>query len=245
MKKALTMLCGLLPLNPVKIFLLRALGHSISYKSHIGISVLYVDKLELRKHSRIKHLNFLKMKKLVLGEESFIGNYNIIKGPMEVSLADKAGISKQNKIRRSYAPISYGRAVLQLGQNTIIVSKHFLDLTKSIYVGDNSIIAGIGSQFWTHGYYHAAQGKDRIRIDGDIHIGNNVYIGSGCIFNPGVKVSDAIHIGAGSVISKNLVDKGMYVSQGLRYIENSIEAIKSKLTKVEGFDLIEQVYTKK
>ena len=97
---------------------------------------------------------------------------------------------------------------------------------------------------WTHGYYHANTGTDRIRIDGQIHIGDNVYIGSGCIFNPSVTVANAIHIGSGSVISKDLEKPGMYVGQGLRYIDNNLEKVKSKLKKVEDANLIEPVYVK-
>ncbi|WP_417200980.1 acyltransferase [Bizionia sp.] len=244
MKKLLTLLFGLIPINIIKIFLLRTLGHAISYNSYIGFGILATKNIELKKHSKIKHFNFIKVESLILEESGFIGSFNILNGPLTIFLEKHAGISKQNKIRRSKAPISYGKAELHLGENAIIVSNHFLDLTKSVSLGNNSILAGIGSQLWTHGYYHADFGKERIRIDGEIHIGNNVYIGSGCIFNPGVNVANAIHIGAGSVISKNLELSGMYVGQGLRYIENDLGIIQSKLKKVEGFNLVEQVYTK-
>lgn len=64
------------------------------------------------------------------------------------------------------------------------------------------------------------------------------------VFNPSVKVGNAIHIGGGSVISKNLDKSGMYVNQGLRYIENDMEKVKSKLKEVKGFNLVEKVYIK-
>jgi acetyltransferase-like isoleucine patch superfamily enzyme len=98
---------------------------------------------------------------------------------------------------------------------------------------------------WTHGYYHADKGPERIRIDGEIKIGDNVYIGSSCIFNPGVVVSNSIHLGGGSVISKSLVKPGMYVTQGLRFIDNNIESIKNKLESVKEDNLMDNVYLKK
>ena len=64
-------------------------------------------------------------------------------------------------------------------------------------------------------------------------------------FNPGVKISNAIHLGSGCVLSKNLEKKGMYVSQSLRHIDNSLEKVKEKLKKVNDFKLIEPVYNKK
>jgi acetyltransferase-like isoleucine patch superfamily enzyme len=106
-------------------------------------------------------------------------------------------------------------------------------------------LAGLGSQLWTHGYYHADKGLDRIRIDGNIEVGDNVYVGSSVIFNPGVVIGSRIHIGSGAVISKDLKDPGMYVNQSLRYIDNNLEKVKSRLRPVEGVELVEEVYRKK
>ena len=244
MKLLFTALIGALPIFKLKIFFLRALGHKIHHTAKIGFSLLFVDSITLKEKAIIGHFNFFKIKKLTMASSSFIKRSNIFKGPIDVYLDSNSGISKQNKFRRANYPISVGEASLHLGKNSFIVSNHFIDLTKSVSFGDNSILAGINTQLWTHGYYHANEGPDRIGIDGEIKIGNNVYVGSKCLFNPGVKVSDAIHIGAGSVISKDLTEKGMYVSQGLRFIKNDIDTIKGKLHKVEDKNLVEQVYNK-
>lgn len=244
MKTVLTFFSGIIPIPILRKIFLNILGHDVSYNSKLGINVLLIKKVQLKKGSKLGHFNFIKINELLLDEEAFIKSFNYLKGPFALKLGFKSGISRQNKIRRSYPPISYGYSCLELGTNTFIVSNHFLDLTRSIKIGDNSIVAGTNSQLWTHGYYHDNQGHERIRIDGEVIIGNNVYIGSSCIFNPGVKVSDAIHIGAGSVISKNLEESGMYVSQGLRFVSKSIDDIKSKLQKVEGENLVEDVYYK-
>ena len=131
-----------------------------------------------------------------------------------------------------------------LGKGTGVTSNNYFDLTNSISFGENCQVAGINSQFWTHGYMHADKGIDRIRIDGKIEIGNNVYIGSRCLFNPGVKVADAINIGANSVISKDLKKPGMYVNQTLRHIETDINQTRKKFKKVTTKGLIEEIYTK-
>lgn len=240
----LTFIFGCIPINFLKIFLLNLIGHSISYKSKIGMSFLFVKRLSLEEGSKIGSFNYIKTNKLELKKNSFIGRFNRIKGPFNIIMDIQSGISKSNKIRRAYHPVTYGDSYLSLGVNAIIVSNHFLDLTRSITIGDHSIIAGIESQLWTHGYYHADKGSDRIRIDGNIILGNNVYVGSSCIFNPGISVGNAIHIGAGSVISKDLMKSGMYVSQALRHIDNDIEKIKGKLKKVDELNLVEPVYVK-
>jgi len=92
--------------------------------------------------------------------------------------------------------------------------------------------------------YQVTEGLHRIRIDGEIHIGKNVYIGSRCIFNPGIRVEDAIHVGAGSCVSKDLLEAGMYVAQPLRFIRNDIDSIKQRLSKVTVEGLSDIVYSK-
>ena len=49
------------------------------------------------------------------------------------------------------------------------------------------------------------------RDDNRIEIGNNVYIGMGCLVLPGVKIGDNVVIGAGSVVTKN-IPSGMVVA---------------------------------
>ena len=244
MKKIITLFVGLIPIGIIRKLFLNLIGHKISYKSKLGVNILYISYIKLEEGTSVGSFNIIASKSLCLEKQSFIKRLNYIKGPFKVHLSYKSGISNNNKFRRANYPISVGDASLYLGKNSFIVSNHFIYLTKSVSFGDNSILAGIDTQLWTHGYYHANKGSDRIRIDGEIKIGNNVYVGSRCIFNPGIKVNDAIHIGAGSVISKHLEQPGMYVSQRLRFIENDIDTIKEKLHKVGDCNLIEKVYTK-
>ena len=69
-------------------------------------------------------------------------------------------------------------------------------------------------------------------------------MGSRCFINPGVTIADAISIGGGSSVAKNLTQKGMYVSQELRFVEQDFETIKTKLSKVDVEGLVENVYHK-
>jgi acetyltransferase-like isoleucine patch superfamily enzyme len=226
------------------VFLLRALGHKVGKKVKIGFSFLYCNKIKIGNEVKIGHLNLFLNDNILLNDRVVIGYLNILKGPFSIVLKKQSALGNKNYLTRGPMGITYGESSLILGELTKITTGHHLDLTKSITIGDFSILAGIRSQIWTHGYYHADVGKDRIRIDGEIRIGHNVYIGSSCIFNPGVKVSNSVHIGAGSVIAKDLTEPGMYVGQGLRFIDNDLEKIKSRLTKVNDNDIIENVYTK-
>lgn len=244
MKKIFTGLTTFFIPSAIAVLILRLLGHKVGTKVKIGFSFLCCNKITIGNNVKIGHLNLFLNDKTFLSEHSIIGYFNILKGPFTLDLKKQAALGNKNYFTRGALGITYAESKLSLGVLTKITTDHHLDLTNSIIIGDYSILAGIRSQMWTHGYYHAERGKDRIRIDGQITIGDNVYIGSGCIFNPGVVVANSIHIGSGTVISKNIDKPGMYVGQELRYIENDIEIVKSKLTKVDGFNLVEQVYRK-
>jgi acetyltransferase-like isoleucine patch superfamily enzyme len=244
MKKIFNALACLMPFSFLRVFLLNILGNKVSYKSKLGWGVYLVDEIELKEYSRIGMLNFIRVNELNLSKNAFIKNLNYIKGPFNVVLGEKSGIAMQNKIRRAYHPITYGISELKLGYNTFIVSNNFFDLTRSIILEDNTIIAGIRTEFWTHGYVHDSEGEGRIRIDGEIHLGNNVYVGSRCLFNPGVTIGNAINIGGNSVISKDLNEPGMYVNQSLRFLKKDIHSVKQKMTEIKGENLIEKVYIK-
>lgn len=85
---------------------------------------------------------------------------------------------------------TYSTPRLLMHERAKIVSRHFLDLTSSVEVGDRSTIAGAYSQCWTHGFLYG--NKKRARLDGDIVIGNDCYIGASCILLGGITIGDNI-----------------------------------------------------
>jgi acetyltransferase-like isoleucine patch superfamily enzyme len=91
---------------------------------------------------------------------------------------------------------------------------------------------------------HAPEGPDRFRVDGEIIIGNNVYLGSGVMINPGVVIADSINIGGNSTVSRSLTEPGMYVSQPLRHLSKDYNSIKHGLVEVKEEGLIEKVFEK-
>lgn len=223
---------------------LRLLGHKVGKGARIGFSFVKCPKMILEANSRLGHLNLIMIPELQMGENSSIGYLNIFKGPFSAILHPFAAIGQKNYLTRGGQGVSFGESHLQLGTWSKITAGHHIDLTRSIEFGEYSILAGLGSQMWTHGYYHGESGIERIRIDGSISIGDNVYVGSACVFNPGVQVGNAIHLGGGTVISKDLKEKGMYVGQGLRFVPNNIDAVRTKLDKAQVDSLVDEVYLK-
>ncbi|MFT5253270.1 MAG: acetyltransferase-like isoleucine patch superfamily enzyme [Flavobacteriales bacterium] len=245
MQKFLTVVSILFFPNIITQFLLNMLGHKIHAKSYIGFSLVPSRKIYMDAGARIGHFNIVQVDKILMRENSFIKKMNRIRGAMNVIMGPESAIANSNSIFRAPSPITYGNGTLKLGRLALIVTKHNLDCTRSITIGDYTTIGGIRSQFWTHGYFHGSKGKERIRIDGEIVVSSNVYVGTGCIFNPGVEIAENINIGGGACISKSLQRPGMYVAQPLRYIEKEIGSIRSALDKIKEKPLVEEVYEKK
>ena len=245
-KYTVAILCLLFPVKFIY-RILNLLGNNVHPTAKIGFSIIWIDgKIILNSQATIGSFNFLRLQQLTMHSSSYMHNFNNINSlPIHLLLHKNAALGNKISIYCAQKPISYGNIIFEIGVFSKLTSNHKVDCTRSIYVGNYSIIAGSDTQIWTHGYYHASTGIERIRIDGEIHIGNNVYVGSRCTIMPGVRVADGVHIGANCCISKSLSKSGMYVSQPLRYIDNDINSIREKLDKVEGYDLCEEVYEKK
>lgn len=236
--------CFCLPAS-ISFWLLNLLGHKIHSKSKIGFSILWIkDKLVLEEFAKIGHFNLIRIDNLIIAQRGYIGKFNIIGGPLKIILEETAAIGNGNHIDRGPLGVTYGTATLQLGILTKITANHRLDCTRSITFGNYTTLAGHDSQLWTHAYSHDRNGPGRFRIDGEIIIGNNVYIGSRCIINGGVVIADGVTVGSNASVSKSLVEAGTYVSQALRFITPNDEPRK-KFVQVQGFDICEAVYEKK
>ncbi|MFK7935397.1 MAG: hypothetical protein AB8G22_17920 [Saprospiraceae bacterium] len=244
MRSLLTALCTFLLPNVLAFPILRLLGHRIHHSVKIGWSWLWIDGLELAENARIGHANFIQVHRLQMGAAAIIRNRNRMRGPLYISLAKQAAIGNNNSIYRATTPVTAGLAELRLGQLAILTSKHHLDCTRSIYIGDFTTISGLGSQFWTHGYFHAASGAERIRIDGEIRIGNNVSIGSQCVLNPGIQIANHVHLGSHMAVGKSLLQSGMYVAQPLRRLERDIDELRYRLVH-DASVTADEVYVKK
>ncbi|MEW6084053.1 MAG: hypothetical protein AB1607_05585 [Chloroflexota bacterium] len=178
-KVALTILIGFAPLN-----ILRVLGYKwlLGYRidrSRIGFgTIIAVDEFSISK--------------------SRIGFFNLFIGPVKVKIAEGASIRDRNTFSCGYwvlrgenRTMNYART-LEIGADTLITSGHHFDVAGMFKLGDRSWIAGIGSQFWTHG----VGVRDR-----DIEIGKDCYLGSAVRFAPGSSIGDNVLVAMGSVIS--------------------------------------------
>ena len=224
--------------------IVRFLGVQVHRNARVGFSWIEADQVILEAGTRIGHFNFVRLRRLVVKKNAAIGSMNWLVGPYSAMLAENSEIGARNIMTRSRFGAEVGPSRLCIGIWSKITAGHRFDLMRSICVGSNSVIAGVGSQFWTHGYVHVEADRSRYRVDGGISIGNNCYVGSACVFNPGVTLVDGVSVGSNASISKTLDQPGLYVSQALRHIQRDDADMRSVLVRVEAAHLSETVYTK-
>lgn len=247
MKRFLTALVALVLPSLLAGPLLRLFGHRVAKGARIGFSLLLVDKLCLDRTARIGHLNLIRVKRLLVREGGFIGRSNLFNGPVSVHLGRHAEIGNRNKILRGPSPaVTYGPARLVLGEWAKLTADHRIDCTCGVSFGPHSILAGSGSQLWTHGYVHELSGSGRYRMDGRISIGRDVYIGSASLLTAGVRIADGVIVGAGTTVASNLDLPGTYVSASLRHLPRPPDpGSRTDLVPVTASDLCEVVYQKR
>ncbi|MFZ5818813.1 MAG: acyltransferase [Chloroflexota bacterium] len=181
-KLVLAVLVSIMPFNALRLLGYRLLGYKISGRIGFG-TVIAVSEARI--------------------ENCKIGVFNLFIGPMKVEIGRNARIENRNTfscgfwaIQEQYRYRRYARS-LQVGVNTLITSGHYFDVAGSFVLEEGSWIAGVGSQFWTHG----AGATDR-----NIQIGRDCYIGSAVRFAPGSAVGDNTIVALGSVVTKRFTE---------------------------------------
>ncbi len=187
-------------------------------QGRVGFSILLCDQCDIGPDAVIQSGCLIKIPSLKLERGAKIRCFTIIKGGFSLLMREKAVIKFFSKITNS-AALQYREIRLEIGKTSIIGMSALIDMTGNVTIGDYTVFAGARSEIWTHSYYHSKTIPKRFRIDGDVVVGNNVYIGSNCILTAGVTIADNISVGAGAVISKSLERSGLYVNQPLRFLE--------------------------
>jgi acetyltransferase-like isoleucine patch superfamily enzyme len=186
LKLLLAVFICIVPINALRVLAYRLLGYKINGRIGFG-TVIAVSEADIKKCK--------------------IGLFNLFVGPMKVEIGAGASIGDRNTfscgfwtMREQYQNSKYARS-LQIGANTVVTSGHYFDVAGSFVLGDSSWIAGIGSQFWTHG----AGVTDR-----DVRIGPDCYVGSAVRFAPGSAVGEHVIVAMGSVLTKKFeISKAM------------------------------------
>ena len=166
-------------------------GFKIAPSARIGFSVVLSRQLEMAAGSRIGHLNFCSSLTLLrLAEKSAIAHKNWISCTPE---GPDVPFFKLDVDRHS---------ALILGRSTNISSRHHIDCSGTITVGDFVTIAGWGSQFCTHGI----DIRTNRQRSGTITIGDYCFVGTRSVLLKDSVLPDFSVLAAGSVLNKRHQD---------------------------------------
>lgn len=163
--------------SPAKVLALRLSGSKIGRQCKIGFSFIDAELLELGDYVRI-------------------GNFNILKSLVKLSMDDGSKIESFNWITGGLT----GEHIQ--GRNSSICRFHFFEASGSVYIGSNTIIAGRSSLFFTHGI-----APDALNDVRSIKIGSWCYVGAATRFLPGSSVADGTFVGMGAVVTREFSEQ--------------------------------------
>lgn len=218
--------------SKIKIFLYRIiLGYKIDYSTKLGFfSIFICEKLNIQYGTVIGCFAVIyDCSRVIIGFNSKIYRKTIITGLSLFKMGNDSLIGVETNIisrhrdRKILGIVGGGRVII--GNNVHITRKHLFEASSSILLKDNVTIGGLNTCMFTHSYDCFGNFSY-----GNIVIDKNVYLGTGVIVLPGIKISSCINVGAGAVVSKSLIGKGSYAGNPIRLISSNPE-IKSRIIR--------------
>lgn len=222
MRSIILLFCAFLPGLVKKFIYRRFFGWDIHRSASIGFSFILSKKLIMEENSSIASLTVIKgISMLHLSESSFLGSLNWITG---FPLGNKSLHFFNEKDRYP---------ALYIKRHAAITSRHIIDCTSTVVIGDFSTFAGFRSQILTHSIDLAKS----IQSSKPVTIGEYCFIGTNCILLPGAKVPNKSILAASSVVVKDDL-----VHEGFLYGGVPAKAIKKinpdeikYMNRLEGF----------
>jgi carbonic anhydrase/acetyltransferase-like protein (isoleucine patch superfamily) len=185
MRHRLTMLAALLPNSDFKHACLRRLGWQIAPSAWVGpCLVVRVDQVVLGERSRIGPLNVLRdLRRIEFGEGARLGRWNWVSA------------ARGLRVGRSEL-----EATFTLHRESCVTSRHYVDASGGVVVGELATVAGARSTILTHGIDLAVNEQSTAPI----HIGRYSLVSGNTKLVPGARVPDYSLVGMGSVVTTNL-----------------------------------------
>lgn len=169
-----------------KVRLLRLLGHQIHRSAYIGLSYL-----------NVRHIK--------LAEDTYIGHGNVFTRLNYVELGAGSRINRWNRFTTS--PQSNGQLVI--GERTSISLGHYFDASELIEIGNDTIIGGHRSTFFTH-----SKGVEKVDYVCPISVGDWCYLGSNLCLIPGAGIGSHTFVGMGAVVAGDFSQDGYCLLTG-------------------------------
>jgi acetyltransferase-like isoleucine patch superfamily enzyme len=183
MKKLRTLLVlipVLLPSSFKRLWYRNILKWSIGRNVRIGFSFIDAANVTIADNVRIGHLNVLRgLKTLSIGENTWMSNANQFFGVY---------------------PAPEFQSALHIGKNCYIMSRHYIDLSGTVIIGDRVTLAGRDTHIWSHSF--SIRGGKKAMSLAEVKLGDDAYVGARSTLILSSIPPSAI-VGAGSVVTKS------------------------------------------
>jgi carbonic anhydrase/acetyltransferase-like protein (isoleucine patch superfamily) len=180
---------------PIRRWLLNTLcNYSIARDARIGLSILGCTSLQMGASSRIGHFNVVKGIRVTLGESALIGELNWISGL-------PAGHSRHFREETERLP------ALTVDRHAALTSRHYIDCSNLVHIGEFTTVAGTRSQILTH----AIDFRRNRQLSAPVRIGRYCFVGTGCVILKGSLLPDYSVLAASSCLSRGFEETfGLY-----------------------------------
>jgi acetyltransferase-like isoleucine patch superfamily enzyme len=185
----MALLIGLLPASSAKNRLMRLIvrGWDVDKDAHIGPCLIWrVRELRMGSGASIgAGTVFRDMNTVRLGAESRIGNLDWFSGTA------------------SYIHVGGSLAgTLLVEDGAAITSRHYLDCSGGITIGEMSTVAGVRSTILSHSVELGVSEQQTAPV----RIGKWCFISTGVVIAPGIVIADRTVVGAGAVVVRDLTE---------------------------------------
>lgn len=182
MKLVLSVVCLFFPGRLRNWALKVFLNYDVHPEASVGLSLIVADRCVISEGASIGHFNVLRnLEEVVLGEAAIIGTFNWVFGaPRSIS---------------SFGGQPLRRSRLSMGRHSALVSRHIVDCTDAVEIGDFTTVAGFRSQIISHGINVENNRQESLPVS----IGSYCLIGTGCIILKGSVVPRGTVLAAGAV----------------------------------------------
>jgi len=160
--------------------------YSIDRDARIGLSLIGCPSLRMAPASRIGHFCVIKGSDVEMGAHASIGDFNWV-----------SGLPLQND--RHFRTEIDRHPTFKLDRHAAVTSRHFVDCSNSVHIGEFSIVAGARSQILTH----AIDYKAGRQVSAPVRIGRYCFVGTGCIVLKGARLPDCSILAAGSCLARS------------------------------------------
>lgn len=192
MKKILSILVVILPWKIKRLIYIKVFKYKIAPSARIGFSIIFPKMLIMENNSKIGSLTYCKGIDLVhLEESSKIGTLNWI-----------TGFPSNNSQTGHFSYDKNRFPALIIKKHSAITSRHMIDCTNTITIGEFTTVAGIRSQLLTHSINIFNSRQESLPIN----IGNYCFISTSVICLGGTTIPDYSVVGALSLCNKKYED---------------------------------------